>query len=132
MWTRFMDMHSGGGAKEKFEYLYIEATETEAEVIFYNRFTHSPNRVSCTCCGEDYSISRERDGLEEASAFERGCKYDSETDRYLEETEGKSWREYIPLQDWLTRDDVAVIYAADIKEEERCGSIPSQGYVWVE
>ena len=36
-WTRFMDMHSGGGTKEKpFEYIYIQAPEKEAKVIFYD------------------------------------------------------------------------------------------------
>ena len=68
MWTAFMDMHSGGGTKEgSFERIYIEAPEEEAHVIFYNRFGHSPSRVSCTCCGEDYSTTM-YDTLEEAMA----------------------------------------------------------------
>lgn len=72
-WTHFMDMHSGGGTKEEpFEHIYIEAPEAEARVIFYNRFGHSPERVSCTCCGGDYSIS-EHATLKEATAYERGC-----------------------------------------------------------
>ena len=75
VWTRFMDMHSGGGAKEApYEYIYIEAPESEAKTIFYNRFGHNPERVSCACCGEDYSISEE-ESLEQATAFERGCDY---------------------------------------------------------
>lgn len=32
MWTRFMDMHSGGGSKEKWEYIYIEAPETRRKL----------------------------------------------------------------------------------------------------
>jgi ribosomal protein S27E len=51
-----MDMASGGNIKEKYEFIYIEAPEEEAKIIFYNRFDHSPTRVSCTCCGEDYWI----------------------------------------------------------------------------
>lgn len=100
MWTQFLDMHSGGGQKEKFSHCYIEAPENEAKVIFYNRFGHSPERVSCTCCGEDYSIS-ESETLEQASGYQRGCA------------------------------NVCVIYAKDIKPEERVGEIPEQGYVWV-
>lgn len=73
MWTQFMDMHSGGGLKEApKQYIYIEASEAEARVIFYNRFGHSPNRVSCTCCGEDYSLS-EGVSLLRVTAFERHC-----------------------------------------------------------
>lgn len=74
MWTEFMDMHSGGGQKEKFAYCFIEAPEDEAKIIFYNRFGHNPERVTCTCCGEDYSIS-EYKTLEQATAYERNCEY---------------------------------------------------------
>lgn len=63
-YTRFMDMYSGGSAKEdKFEYCYIEAPKEEAVMVFYHRFGHNPFRVSCTCCGEDYSV-REVDAIE--------------------------------------------------------------------
>ena len=69
MWTRFMDMHSGGYAKEApYEYIYIEAPQQQAEVIFYNRFGHNPNRVTCTCCGQDYSIGESED-FAQASAW---------------------------------------------------------------
>ena len=55
-----MDMHSGGKCKEEpFEHIYIEAPQEEAELIFFNRYGHNPNRVSCTCCGEDYNISED-------------------------------------------------------------------------
>lgn len=75
MWTLFWDMHSGGGAKEKnYDKIYIEAPEDEAIVVFYNMFGHNPNRVSCTCCGEDYSIS-ESETLEQASAYHRNCEW---------------------------------------------------------
>lgn len=73
MWTLFWDMHSGGGTKEgNYDKIYIEAKEDEAMKIFYNRFEHNPNRVSCTCCGEDYSID-EYETLEEASGYHRHC-----------------------------------------------------------
>lgn len=71
-WTQFMDMHSGGGSKEPYEYIYIEAPEEEARVIFYNRFGHNPERVSCTCCGDDYSISSEK-SLLRLTGYERNC-----------------------------------------------------------
>ena len=48
-WTLFWDMASGGDTKEEpYENIYIEAPEEEAKVIFYNRFGHNPERVSCT------------------------------------------------------------------------------------
>lgn len=56
MWTEFYDMYSGGNAKEKWTRIFIEAREDDALAIFYNRFGHNPYRVTCTCCGPDYSI----------------------------------------------------------------------------
>lgn len=72
MWTHFWDMHSGGSVKEApYAHIYIEAPEAEAKVIFYNRFGHNAERVTCTCCGEDYSIM-EYASLADATAFQRG------------------------------------------------------------
>lgn len=72
MWTLLWDMHSGGSQKEKWAKIYIEAPEEEAKIIFYNRFGHNPERVSCTCCGSDYSISSDED-LKQLSGYHRGC-----------------------------------------------------------
>lgn len=130
-WTRFMDMHSGGGQKEKFDFLHIEAPEEEAKVIFYNRFGHNPERVSCTCCGDDYSI-REDSSLNQSSAFDRGCAYDSGKKEYVEKGGEKSCLPYQTMPQYLKRKDVAVIYAKDIKPEERIGDVPEEGYVWME
>lgn len=69
VWTHFSDMYSGGGQKEKWDHIYIEAPKAEACVIFYNRFGHNPKRVSCTCCGDDYRIG-ESPTLEEGAEFD--------------------------------------------------------------
>lgn len=129
MWTQFMDMHSGGGLKEKWQYIYIEAPEQEAKAIFYNRFGHNPDRVTCTCCGEDYSTN-ESDSLEQATGFERGCDY--ENGKYVERQRTKySFHTYQTLEEYLKKDSVLVIRDQDIKPEERLGEPPEQGYVWV-
>lgn len=151
--TRFMDMHSGGGTKEPpYQYIYIEAPEDEACRIFYGRFGHNPERVTCTCCGEDYSIS-EVGTLEEATAYERGCAYvyrrpdGSEcpqwegwvvgngrakgyTAGYEERPSGESWKKYKTLDQYLASDSVLVIQADQIKPEWRVSDVPEQGYVW--
>lgn len=67
-WTIFYDMHSGGRAKHKYEVIMIEASEDEAISVFYSRFGTNPMRVSCTCCGSDYSIT-EVDSEEEAESY---------------------------------------------------------------
>ena len=157
MWTQFMDMHSGGGTKEPpYQYIYIEAPEEEAKIIFYNRFGHNPERVTCTCCGDDYSIT-ESDTLERATAYERGCDYayyrhdGTECDKdeawkigkglakgyksgYAERASKTafSWNKFCSLKDYKKKKDVLIIPAHKIKKEERKGTIPSQGYVWVD
>ena len=149
-WTQFMDMSSGGGRKEPpYNYIYIEANKDEAITIFYNRFGHNPYRVSCTCCGKDYSINEETD-LKQATGFERGCSYGgpprgadglyterNEQGRYMEKGEpvpegwevDGSWQKYMTLEEYMKKDTILIIPATDIKPEERIGDVPEQGYV---
>lgn len=153
MWTSFMDMHSGGKLKEKkYKYIYIEAPKEEAIKIFYNRFGHNPDRVSCTCCGEDYSID-EKETLEQVTAFQRGCRYayfkDGQeisehegwkvrkgllpgvTAKYVEEGGGRwSFNKYIQLKNYLKQKNILIIYKDKIKKKERQGAAPEQGFVW--
>lgn len=131
MWTQFMDMHSGGGSKEDWEYIYIEAPEEEAKVIFYNRFDHNPERVTCTCCGDDYSIS-ESNTLEKATAYERGCRWDKEESGYIDEPDNdNSWKSYRTLAEYKQDKSVLFISSDEIKNNERTGDVPNEGYVWV-
>ena len=129
-WTHFMDMHSGGGSKEKWEHIYIQAPEAEVKVIFYNRFSHSPDRVSCTCCGNDYSISFEKT-LEQATAYQRNCAYGEKG--YIEAPDtryGKSPDRYQTITQYLKDPKAHFIFDKDIKDDERVGSVPKEGYVW--
>lgn len=131
MRTQFMDMHSWGSLKEKQQYIYIEAPQEEAELIFYNRFWHNPNRVSCTCCGNDYSIS-ESETLEQASAYERWCRYDNKSNKYVDEKDPKWYRDYISLDIYKWFKSIIIIYEKDIKPEERVWTLPEQGYVYID
>jgi len=131
-WTQFMDMHSGGNSKEKWAYIYIEAPEDEARTIFYNRFGHNPERVSCTCCGEDYSIT-ENESLEQATAYNRGCRFDKKTNSYVEKPSDQPWAKgYRTLAEYREDKLVHFIPAKQIKPEERKGTVPEQGYIWKE
>ena len=114
-WTQFWDMNSGGDTKEPVSQIFIEAPESEAIVIFYNRFGHNPNRVSCTCCGEDYSITQ-YNTLEEATSYHRGD---------YEQTHN----EIVSLGAYIIQKDVMVIYDADIQPHERVGDVPDEGYL---
>ena len=130
MWTQFYDMHSGGGSKEKYELIYIEAPQSEAEIIFYNRFGHNPNRVSCTCCGNDYSIS-EDESLGQLTAFHRNCDFDSGLGRYVELPNTRYGnKEIVTLAQYMQQSDVLIIKSEDIKAVERIGELPAQGYIW--
>jgi len=158
MWTQFHDMHSGGGCKEEpYGKIYIEAPEDEAKTIFYNRFGHNPERVTCTCCGDDYSITESK-WLAQITGYGRGCRsletphvdgrYETpdseefERHYYLEKGEDppkgfqvsdghlSRFNKYQTLDEYLQNDDVLVIYELDIKPDERNGDVPEQGYVW--
>lgn len=130
VWTQFWDMHSGGGTKLDWEMIYIEAPEDEAEVIFYNKFGRNPNNISCTCCGEDYSVT-EDSSLELLTGYHRNAYWDSIQRKYIEEADpSRSWANYITLDEYLAQDDVYVIYAHDIQDDDRYGEIPETGWVW--
>lgn len=135
MWTLFWDMCSGGSQKESFGLCFIEAPLDEATVVFYKRFGHNPERITCTCCGEDYSIS-EGESLEELSGFHRGCVYSNKRKRWLErgeqDTDGplRGTGDYRTVAEFEAEDDVEIIRAAGILPEERTGEVPEQGYIW--
>lgn len=138
--TRFMDMHSGGPQKEKYAHIYIEAPEEEAKVIFQNHFGHNPDRVSCTCCGPDYSIT-EYKTLREATAYDRGCAsaYRKGSEGYYLEKGEKpkrgfsvtqSFYPYMTLKKYLSQKQVLVLRKKDITPEERKGVLREEGFVW--
>ncbi len=123
-WTTFWDMHSGGGQKHSFSKCFIEADEETAITVFYNRFGTNPARVSCTCCGEDYSVSEEKETLEEATEFHRS--------NYVGKVDGEYKREVTQsCAEYIASDDVEVIWADDITDEDRRGDVPEQGFVYV-
>ena len=125
-WTMFDDMHSGGGLKEKpYDMIYIQAPLEQAKLIFYNRFGHNPNRVTCTCCGADYS-AREYSTLDQATAYKRDWEWDDTAQQYFECVNS------VPMSVYAARKDVLIIAHEDIKDEERQGELPEQGYVWVD
>lgn len=58
-WTRFSDDLSKGTLKEPpYEEIYIQAPKEESKVIFYKRFGHHADNVTCEGCLEDYSVSQ--------------------------------------------------------------------------
>lgn len=146
-------MHSGGSQKLDWGHIFIEAPQKVAEVIFQNRFKRNPNRVTCTCCGQDYSISEEP-SLEQATAFQRGCGYVYRDKEGNKVDESEAWKsgvgilpgytagyeevqreryafyKYQTLADYLAGGKVKVIRAKEIKPKERKGKLRAEGYIW--
>lgn len=56
MWTRFMDMCSGGSYKLDASDIWIEAPYYDAIELFEAIFERDPDNITCPCCGPDYSI----------------------------------------------------------------------------
>lgn len=96
-WTQFMDMHSGGGKKTEYEYIYIETDEDTATTVFCNLFGQHPCSVACACCGSNFSVTG-YDTLEEATIYER------------------EWSKKT-LEEYLQDKDIKVLYASEIKPE---------------
>lgn len=152
-WTHFWDMCSGGTQKENFAHCFIEAPIAEARTVFYTRFGHNPDCVTCTCCGEDYSTSE--GSYLSVTGYHRGLRslkqkrrkdgryipIPSDVDFYLEPgipvpegweaDEPDTWRnDNQSVETFEARDDVLIIRASEITDEERSGDVPDQGYIW--
>ena len=144
-WTEFNDMHSGGGIKvDGYDRIYIQAPIDVAKTIFYNRFGHNPERVTCSCCGPDYSIN-EYPSLKQATGYPRNCRhlktprdddgrYMNDLDvlqnnYYLEPGEDPPegfqvantprFGDYVPVDEYVERDTVLVIESQEIHESEK-------------
>jgi hypothetical protein len=131
-WTSFWDMNSGGGQKEDVSHIFIQASETEAKAVFFSRFGHNPDRVTCTCCGPDYSVD-EKPSLWELTAYERGCGWDKEKRGYSDTIPSKYGEKKPPVllsAYLLTPDNWRLVPATDIKPHERIVEVPKQGYIW--
>lgn len=130
VWTLFWDMHSGGGTKVKpYEKIYIEAPMAQATAVFWHRFKRNPERVTCTCCGPDYSL--EEGSLLEVAGYHRGCAF--ENDAWVDKPDkSKSYaKKYETEAEYFARPDVLLIRASEIKPEELTGDVPTEGYQWV-
>ena len=141
-WTHFWDMHSGGDQKLKWSHIFIEAPQKEAEIIFQNRFGRNPNRVTCTCCGTDYSIE-ENISLQMMSGYIRGCDYAD--GKYIERKNKDGFSVFVPFKKFLKekaigkgnnimtgRKKVLIIWKNGIKPSERKGELKEEGFVWRE
>ena len=151
MWTQFWDMNSGGGQKEEWDRIYIEAGEEEAKRIFYARFGHNPEWVTCACCGPDYAIDT-HESFAQLTGYHRGCRSletprDPETGlyrnddpvirehRYLEDGEpvpdgyelsrfSRLGSNYMTVEKYKAANNVLCIPAVEIKPEWRNAYVP--------
>lgn len=106
-WTRFVDMFSGGGCKEPpYEFIYIEANQEKAVALFNAHFGHDPYRVTCDCCGEDYS-ARSDNSLAQLSAYDRGCDHDGK--KWLEKPRDMAHARYKTLADYKQNKNVLIL-----------------------
>jgi hypothetical protein len=100
-YTQFMDMHSGGGLKLQWQYIYIESDSQEQGItIFENMFGRDPSNVTCYCCGKDYSVTFSED-IAQATAYERGCGYDNTARAWLEQPDSSPYRHYQTVAEYF-------------------------------
>lgn len=110
-WTLFADAYADGKLKFKaFEWIIVEGKEEDALSLFMDITNVDPKKVTCTCCGQHYSI-REFDSVFQATAFERGCCYDMTLECYVEEISDFPIIHYTTVEDFIDRDNVLIIFA---------------------
>jgi len=117
MWTKFYDMHSGGDAKTEWEVIVFEAKKKDAIKYANWKWGIHPDNVTCTCCGEDFSVST-YETLEQAVEFhlEWGVHEGKPTELAL-------------------RNDILVVPASELEETRKLWkkhTITRKGYVWCE
>ena len=118
-WVHFWDMHSGGDNKiGTYEHIYIQAglkpsataITASATEIFERLFGRDPDNVTCSCCGNDFSID-EDDNLYQVTGYDRGCTTDS-NGKYVEyPAKTKYARKYVSLHDYIQQEDVCIVYS---------------------
>lgn len=113
--TVFLDMHSGGDAKLQWEKIYIALPKKLARIVFENRFNRNPDNITCSCCGEDYSVN-EYDNIYQATGYYRNCLF--KDGEYIEEPNSKYHKKIIPLEEYLKRKEILFIRDFEIKPEE--------------
>lgn len=110
-WTLFSDAYAEGFLKFKhYEFIIVEGKVEEALSMFIDMTNVDPKKVTCTCCGQHYSI-REYDSVFQATAFERGCRYDNSLQCYVEEVSDFPIMEYATVENFINQDNVLVIFA---------------------
>lgn len=117
-WTQFMDMHSGGGSKEKWENIFIEAPEEEAKIISEFKTLAEATAYARNC---EYS---------DRGYVEKQCQRNMEIRERRDTPDSNPWGLYIPLAKYKKQRDVLVIPRKTIKASERKGVLPQGGYVW--
>lgn len=56
MWTKFIDMATGGYQKTDYAQIFLELSENEARKYFKDKFGIDPENVTCDCCGSDFEV----------------------------------------------------------------------------
>jgi hypothetical protein len=113
-WTLFWDMHSGGRQKLDWDKILIQADEGTARAIFQNRFDRDPDNVTCSCCGEDYSVNEES-SISQAIGYHLG--WHCEKGQYIERQ--RRWHNGNPDESFRTMKD----FLADPEHEHADGRV---------
>ena len=135
-WTSFHDCHSGGGTNTKYSEILIQANYQEAKAVFGARFDMNVNDVNCSCCGSNWSVSDGDDDLAQLTGYGRNLEPVKGYNGGYIEGQGRDMTRYggkveipVPLILHVNRKDICVIFATEIKPEEReAWNIPDARY----
>lgn len=111
MWTRFRDMHSGGGQKTGFDHIYVELPERQAVTWFKQYFNRNPYNTTCRTCGDDFSIS-EGESIQKLTSFQRNARVNDDGTEVPEST----WGKYLTLEEYGDLDEAFIMSAFNLED----------------
>ena len=137
MWTTFSDASttSRPGLKVGYKRILIELEKLPAKTVFRHMFNYSPDKVSCSHCGPDFSVIEWDNELAAATSIWRHCHMDDDGWEDCPFKPGSIGHKhglheyYIPLDEFLERDDVlvisreeALVFLREIKHKLKVGN----------
>ena len=107
IWTHIWDMHGGGNTKTDCHHIFIQPNEEDAMRWANWKWSIHPYDVTCSCCGNDFSIDEGQLGDLAAFHFTKSDEYDKKLPHDIK------WKYVIPQKEVAKRMFMCIINGGD-------------------
>lgn len=133
MWTKITNNYNGGSAFMPYDYVFIEADENDACMIFATKFVVDHRNEVCDCLFDNLNVDS-GPSIKSLTVYDRGCEYDKSKGEWVESQRlgAESWNPYISVEDFLikNRDKVLIIRKHEFPEGWKEMNIYKQRMTW--